>query len=769
MTGLMHNLCLFIITFAIKISSARKFECGEHGRFEYCIDEIPGCVVGCDCDPGYYFDADSKICEPNSKLWSRRRHSSSDRKRKQKYKKSKQSRHVRDSEEFVEGFAKVADHASELSDWISNTFFSEIEKQAEKQSKTKCVTKNPEKQRKRTHRVQKSRPKVKHTNNRRIYLKATSAERRPIRRSGDGKVNESKNIDTSMEREVGEENSTSEEYGGENASDKEIGPGDGEETDEDSESEDQDHEKHDHRHVLVVKKPKPKRAHPIPAMPVMPSFIFLPSLDTPFYPPAPLGLPAPPVVEMYPSVPVPPVPPVYPVPDPQAYTICVAPIKKTTIKPKTHKKIRETTTQPATTMTLEEVPTTKTTLAPIETTSLSTTMETKSTTQSTSTSEKLSTETKLDSTTISTLQTTITTTPLNTSTTFTTEAVNGSKSKRAHDMNEDYEYLEDHNSSQLSNRRKGFNNQRMKTIRLNDRILKNSDYKDNSLRWAHNNSKELLILNVINVPSHALKSALYQKLNDKSMPEINNTNNKYISDHIHRLEFNDHIKYLDFHPQKNRNEYSTDPAQFHEKGDDFINDPQNVHYTNLEKQIVSSVLSETNIISRTTPSNNADYLKKNKDLLLNLENQVIGNTLEGRHNVAETLQENNMTPNIVNALNNKNVYQRQELRYNINNIIPHERIVDKHNIRNREDSINKIPFWDTSNVELYKLYKNNQVINAKDPKPKQFLRHQQFNSKGTKNAVILNQSPLVMHTLAGTTRQPERSYIGRTFFSGDIM
>lgn len=39
-------------------------ECGSHGRFEYCIDDIPGCVIGCYCHPGYYFDTESKICEP---------------------------------------------------------------------------------------------------------------------------------------------------------------------------------------------------------------------------------------------------------------------------------------------------------------------------------------------------------------------------------------------------------------------------------------------------------------------------------------------------------------------------------------------------------------------------------------------------------------------------------------------------------------------------------------------------------------------------------
>ncbi|KAI5642117.1 hypothetical protein NE865_05809 [Phthorimaea operculella] len=44
------------------------YECGENGRFEYCIDDIPGCIVGCHCHPGYYFDTESKICEPNAKM-----------------------------------------------------------------------------------------------------------------------------------------------------------------------------------------------------------------------------------------------------------------------------------------------------------------------------------------------------------------------------------------------------------------------------------------------------------------------------------------------------------------------------------------------------------------------------------------------------------------------------------------------------------------------------------------------------------------------------
>ncbi|XP_052743554.1 uncharacterized protein LOC112049314 [Bicyclus anynana] len=63
-----------------------------------------------------------------------------------------------------------------------------------------------------------------------------------------------------------------------------------------------EHHKHDdgehgHKKIVVINK-KPKQP--------LPSFIFLPNLETPFYPP--IGLPAPPIVPMYPIVPVPPVP-----------------------------------------------------------------------------------------------------------------------------------------------------------------------------------------------------------------------------------------------------------------------------------------------------------------------------------------------------------------------------------------------------------------------------------------------------------------------------
>lgn len=54
---------------------------------------------------------------------------------------------------------------------------------------------------------------------------------------------------------------------------------------------------HGHRKILMInKKPKPP----------LPSFIFLPQFETPFYPP--IGLP-PPVMPMFPMVPVPPMPP----------------------------------------------------------------------------------------------------------------------------------------------------------------------------------------------------------------------------------------------------------------------------------------------------------------------------------------------------------------------------------------------------------------------------------------------------------------------------
>lgn len=58
---------------------------------------------------------------------------------------------------------------------------------------------------------------------------------------------------------------------------------------------------HGHKKVIIFnKRPRPP----------LPSFIFLPSMDTPYYPP--IGLPPPPVLPMFPLVPVPPMAPVFP-------------------------------------------------------------------------------------------------------------------------------------------------------------------------------------------------------------------------------------------------------------------------------------------------------------------------------------------------------------------------------------------------------------------------------------------------------------------------
>lgn len=57
---------------------------------------------------------------------------------------------------------------------------------------------------------------------------------------------------------------------------------------------------HDHGHKKILiynKRPQPP----------LPSFIFLPNMNTPYYPP--IGLPPPPVMPMYPMVPVPPMMP----------------------------------------------------------------------------------------------------------------------------------------------------------------------------------------------------------------------------------------------------------------------------------------------------------------------------------------------------------------------------------------------------------------------------------------------------------------------------
>lgn len=57
---------------------------------------------------------------------------------------------------------------------------------------------------------------------------------------------------------------------------------------------------HGHRKIIMINKK---------TTPPLPSFIFLPNVETPFYPP--IGLPPPPAVPMYPIVPVPPVGPLY--------------------------------------------------------------------------------------------------------------------------------------------------------------------------------------------------------------------------------------------------------------------------------------------------------------------------------------------------------------------------------------------------------------------------------------------------------------------------
>lgn len=78
------------------------------------------------------------------------------------------------------------------------------------------------------------------------------------------------------------------------SSDTYKGP-DGKKPDTDSDSD------HGHKKVIIFnRRPKPP----------LPSFIFLPSMDTPYYPP--IGLPPPPFAPMYPMVPVPPVFPPFP-------------------------------------------------------------------------------------------------------------------------------------------------------------------------------------------------------------------------------------------------------------------------------------------------------------------------------------------------------------------------------------------------------------------------------------------------------------------------
>ncbi|XP_045774730.1 uncharacterized protein LOC123873760 [Maniola jurtina] len=318
---------LFVLQFILLtcVLSDGTFECGDHGRFEYCIDEIPGCVIGCHCHPGYYFDTDTKICEPNTKLIEHyRRDIALTTTRGQKIEVTPNTL-VYDTEpasstDKIDGSVdEITKDANDLGDWLYNQFFKTIENQVINNTNDKGIStrrgasqptmKIPKRSKKSRKGGKSSKQKVKKEQLRRKLLRITENDSLfdiSSKSSSDSSDSSSSGDSSSIEYEVNENNHHKHEDG-----------------------------EHGHKKIVMVNK-KPKQP--------LPSFIFLPNLDTPFYPP--IGLPPPPIVPMYPMVPVPPVP-LCPI------TGCIDNINVAT----TSSAPNTTTAQAATTTSISTVPT----------------------------------------------------------------------------------------------------------------------------------------------------------------------------------------------------------------------------------------------------------------------------------------------------------------------------------------------------------------------------------------------------------------------------
>ncbi|XP_063626007.1 uncharacterized protein LOC134797622 [Cydia splendana] len=274
-------LILFLLN-AICDAAPGHYECGVHGRFEYCLDGFPGCVIGCHCYPGYYFDTESKICEPNTKLTHDYR------------------RHMTPigytyghSGALVPPYpavpspppvvtASTDDPAQDsdngdLSDWLYNQFFKTIESQVVNKTDDEPLTTG----------TRRSGASIepfltrRHSNKRRKSKKKRNSRKKIMRDDDEDSEEESSSDSDSSE-------SDSDESSGDLGSWERYEPSKG--------PPDANKDGAHRRIVMYSKKPKPP----------LPSFIFLPNMGTAFFPP--LGLPAPPM-PMYPMVPIPPIHP----------------------------------------------------------------------------------------------------------------------------------------------------------------------------------------------------------------------------------------------------------------------------------------------------------------------------------------------------------------------------------------------------------------------------------------------------------------------------
>ncbi|XP_045523138.1 uncharacterized protein LOC123713492 isoform X1 [Pieris brassicae] len=293
-----------------------QYECGEHGRFEYCIDEIPGCVIGCHCHPGYYFDTDTKICEPSVKLTQnyRRRYNIEPTQTDIEYVTMgvTELTPVTRMDPINNQVDEITKTADDLGDWLYNQFFKTIENEVINNTKEAVPTrrnggtpiKNMDLRRSSTKRNKKLKQKRRKSSLRRKLLRITADDSA---------------FDTSEERHSDSSDSSSSE---ESDSSFEI---------EHKEDKHKDDKEHGHKKIVIInKKPRPP----------LPSFIFLPNMDTPFYPP--IGLPPPPIMPMYPLVPVPPMP-VFPCPE-QDGSSATSPTRAPTITTAKESTIEKATT-----------------------------------------------------------------------------------------------------------------------------------------------------------------------------------------------------------------------------------------------------------------------------------------------------------------------------------------------------------------------------------------------------------------------------------------
>ncbi|CAK1555631.1 unnamed protein product [Leptosia nina] len=217
---------------------------------------------------------------------------------------------------------EITKNADDLGDWLYNQFFKTIENQVINKTQENEVPTRRNGVPIKAMDLRRSRKKNKKSKQKR---RKSSMRRKLLR------ITENDSVFDSSQEHASSETS-------ESSSDESDGTFEIAETKEKH----KDDKEHGHKKIVIInKKPKPP----------LPSFIFLPNMDTPFYPP--IGLPPPPIMPMYPIIPVPPMP-VYPCPEQGASETTVVLTTTTKVTP-TSTTSPKGTTQSAKTPEISEV------------------------------------------------------------------------------------------------------------------------------------------------------------------------------------------------------------------------------------------------------------------------------------------------------------------------------------------------------------------------------------------------------------------------------